>query len=225
MRSERRNAIALDDAYFYCRQLETGGQKPDLFKLCNAIRTLDYALNEHDESPLPMTLCVEAWSRVRTGLFNILVSSFAGYVFVYDQFETLVEPGAEWPESGLIEFFPDRMNRTNEGYRARFEQLDRDVIMPVRWAFAEGRQQIAPPDFGQEAEPSQAINTQAGEARDLLQRLNEVCEEQACEGKKHAHRKWWQLYWEADGCPNKRQKNLLQKQMVALQSVWGTPSA
>lgn len=223
MRSERRNAIALDDAYFYCRHLETGGEKPDLFKLCNALHTLDYALDAHDQSPLPLTLCVPAWTRVRDGLFNILLSSFAGYVFVYDELETLVEPGADWPANGLIEFFPDRMNRTNEGYRASFAQLDREVLMPIRWAFAEGRQQIGAADFGKQTEPANDANAEVGEALALLQRLNEVCEEQASEGKKHAHRKWWQLYWEANGCPDKREKNMLEKQMVALQSVWGTP--
>lgn len=217
MGNERRNAVALDDAYFYCRQLETRAEGPDLFKLCNAIRTLDIALDAHDESPLPMTLCVEAWSRVRHSLFNILVSSFSGYIFVYDQCENVVEPGIEWPDGGYIEFYPERINRKNEAYRGSFSQLQPSILMPIRWAFAEGRQQLAPADFRPETSEEDA-------ARDLLDRLNIVCEEEASEGKKKAHRKWWQLYWEANSCPNKRRKHELQKQLVLLQSIWGTPA-
>lgn len=218
--NERRNAIALDDAYFYCRQLETGAERPDLYKLCNAIRTLDLALEAHIESPLPVTLSKQAWSRVRNSLFNILVSSFEGCFFVYDQFEILVEPSADWPEGGFIEFFPRSINRKDESYGAGFDQMQASVINPLRWAFAEARQQIYPADFGNEEQ----LPNDADAARDLLERLNVVCEEEASEGKKKAHRKWWQLYWEANSCPNKRKKHELQKQMVALQSIWGTPA-
>lgn len=213
---ERRNAIALDDAYFYCRQLENRAEHPDLYKVCNAIRTLDLALEAHDESPMPMTLCTEAWQRVRDGLFATLIASFPGYFFVYDQWETAVEPGVEWPEHGHVEFFPDGIHRKNESYRGDFQRLPADVLNPLRWAFAEGRQQVQPANFFPPAAEPDA-------ARELLERLYNVCEEQAHEGKKKAHRKWWQLYWEADSCPNKRRKHELQKQMVKLQSIWGTP--
>lgn len=213
---ERRNSLALDDAYFYCRQLENRAEKPQLFKLCNAIRTLDLALEAHEESPMPMTLCVEAWSRVRHSLFNFLMSHFPGYFFVYDQWQTSVEPGADWPEKGHVEFFPNNTRRNSESYSCSFQYLNADVLNPVRWAFAEGRQQVAPCDF-RKAEVAEE------EARELLDRLNVVCEEEAHEGKKKAHRKWWQLYWEASSCPNKRRKHELQKQMVVLQSIWGTP--
>lgn len=213
---ERRNAVALDDAYFYCRQLENRTAQPDLYKVCNALRTLDLALEAHDESPMPMTLCAEAWQRVRDSLYATLVSAFDGYFFVYDQYENAVEPGNEWPEAGHVEYFPDRINRKNESYRGEFHRLPPAVLMPLRWAFAEGRQQVHPSNFRQ----PEAVEE---EARDLLERFNDVCEEQASEGKKKAHRKWWQLYWEANSCPNKRRKHELQKQMVKLQSIWGTP--
>jgi hypothetical protein len=215
MSHERRNAIALDDAYFYCRQLENHAETPDLFKVCNALHTLDLALQAHDESPMPMTLCTEAWQRVRDSLYAMLVSSFEGYFFVYDQFDNVIEPGNEWPEAGHIEYFPDRIHRKNESYRGDFQHMPLTVLNPMRWAFAEGRQQLTPANFRQ-ADDSE-------EARDLLERLNDVCEEQASEGKKKAHRKWWQLYWEANSCPNKRTKHELQKQMTKLQSIWGTP--
>jgi hypothetical protein len=218
---ERRNAVALDDAYFYCRQLENRAERAELYKVCNAIRTLDLALEAHEESPMPMTLCAEAWQRVRDSLFATLIASFPGYFFVYDEYETAVEPGAEWPERGHLEFFPDGIHRKNESYHGEFHRLPLDVLNPLRWAFAESRQHTEPEDF---VAPVAATPDAAPDAaRELLDRLYNVCEEQAHEGKKKAHRKWWQLYWEANSCPNKRTKHELQKQMVKLQSIWGTP--
>lgn len=214
---ERRNAIALDDAYFYCRQLENRADQPDLYKVCNAIRTLDLALEAHEESPMPMTLCTEAWQRVRDSLFATLLSAFPGYFFVYDECESAVEPGMNWPERGHIEFFPDGIHRKNESYHGDFHRLPIDVLNPLRWAFAESSQHMEPENFV-------GATGESDEARALLERLYNVCEEQAHEGKKKAHRKWWQLYWEANSCPNKREKHELQKQMVMLQSIWGTPA-
>lgn len=224
---ERRQSIALDGAYRYCRELEQGLAKPALFRLCNAIATLDLALEVEADFPLPLTLSSQAWSRVRHRLYDFLLSGCPGYFFVYDDCHLAVEPGQEWPLAGQIEFFPDGTHRSNESYLADLAHLDIEVLNPIRWAFAEGRQQISPSDFTSDrTSTSESSADDAAEAaRDLLDKLNGVCEAEAIEGKKKAHRKWWQLYWEANGCPNKRQKHALEKQMVSLQSIWGTPEA
>lgn len=220
---ERRNSVALDDAFNYCRLLETRAEAPELYKLCNAIGTLDLALAGQDDSPIPVSLCAEAWSRVRDSLFDVLISSFEGRFEVLDGWAHPVETAGDWPETGTVHFFPDDSNRRNDSYDARLERLGRSVVTVLRWCFAEHRQEITPADFGSE-QPAAAEEEPADEARELLERLYEVCEEQALEGKKKAHRKWWQLYWEADSCPNKRQKHQLRKQMVALEGIWGKPS-
>lgn len=224
---ERRNAIALDEAYFYCRRLETKSEHPEMFTLCNAIRTLDLALQSHDESPMPLSLCTEAWSRVRDSLFNFLVSCFDGYFEIFDNENPLpLDPGTQWPDSGRIDFYPQSVQRKVDSYSARLDRLSPSALNPLRWAFAEGRQQVVPADFEDSQEPAgEADLERQQQATDFLARLYEVCEEEASEGKKKAHRRWWQLYWEADSCPNKREKHELQKQMVALQSIWGRPSS
>lgn len=222
---ERRNSIALDEAYYYCRRLETKAERPEMFTLCNAIRTLDLALQSHDESPMPLSLCTEAWSRVRDSLFNFLVCSFPGYFEIFDADDPLpVTPGNDWPEFGTIDFYPESSQRKVDSYAARLDRLSPSVMNPLRWAFADGRQQVAPVDFDDNPASQAPVDSELQEqATEFLARLYEVCEEEASEGKKKAHRKWWQLYWEADSCPNKREKHELQKQMVALQSIWGRP--
>jgi hypothetical protein len=87
---ERRNAVALDDAVRYCRRLEANTEQPELFMLCNAIRTLDLALEGKEDSPIPMGLCVESWMKVRDSLFDVLVSSFPGRFEVRDSHGTVV---------------------------------------------------------------------------------------------------------------------------------------
>jgi hypothetical protein len=220
---ERRNSIALDDALNYCRLLDTRAERPVLFKLCGAIRTLDLALAVHEGSPIPVSLSTEAWSRVRDSLYDVLISSFAGTFELYDTAGNLVPPAGEWPSQGRIEFFPDTISRRNDSYTARIERLSPSITTALRWSFAEGRTQILPGDFDKEEQPE--LDETPEDARDLLERLYSLCEEQAHEGKKKAHRKWWQLYWEANSCPNKRQKHELQKQMVALEGIWGKPVA
>jgi hypothetical protein len=218
---ERRSAVALDDAFNYCRWLETKSEPPQLYKLCNAIRTLDLALAGQEDSPIPMSLCTDAWSRVRDSLFNNLVSSFAGHFEVFDSFGNQVDTSSDWPESGTTKFFPARIARRNDGYEGRLERLAPSVVTVLRWCFAEHRQNTVPSDFDNQEEP--LVDEGAEQAEELLDRLYQVCEEEATEGKKKAHRKWWQLYWEANSCPNKRQRHQLEKQMVALEGIWGKP--
>lgn len=220
---ERRNSLALDDAYFYCRQLEAKTARPSLFKVCNAIRTLDLALENHEASPAPVTLTGEAWQRVRDTFFDILVSSFSGSFFVYPTTDSGLLEGNDWPETGILEFYPDNTGRKADSYSGLIERMSMSVMTPLRWKVAEGLQQVNPSDFAPQATDEPLNEDEAGMARALLDKFYEICEEQASEGKKKAHRKWWQLYWEADSCPNKRQKHELEKQMVALQSIWGTP--
>lgn len=224
---ERRNSVALDDAYFYCRHLERGA-RPSLYKVCNAISTLDLALTNNVEERPSVHICNEAWSRIRDSLFNILVSSFAGYFIVYAEGEAFpLEPGTDWPRRGTLEFYPSDSQRKRDSYTANLDKISEQVLTPLRWCFAEGRQTVTPSDFSPEQvnpeESTETAEPAMSEAHALLHRLYEVCEEEASRGKKKAHRRWWQLYWEANSCADRRQKHQLQKQMSQLQSIWGRP--
>lgn len=224
-KQERRRSMPLDEAYIYCRRLELKLERPALFKVCNAIHTVDLALSSDEElsmAGVPSHISCEAWSRVRDQLFKVLVTSFSGYFLIYDV--DGVEPlenGAAWPEHGSIEFYPEKILRRFETYRSYIERLDPSMITILRWCFAQDRHNISPQLFN--AEPQEAEAT-AEEIVSFLDRLYEICEEEAHEGKKKAHRRWWQLYWEANGCVDRRARHELQKQMLSLQSVWGRPA-
>lgn len=220
---ERRRGIPLDEAYFYCRRLELKLERPALFKVCNAIKTIDLALSpDAEEYPgISAHISPQAWSRIRDQLFKILVSSFSGYFLVYENgnLEPL-EAGSTWPQNASIEFYPEKILRRFESYRSDCSRIDQPTLTILRWCFSQDRQNISPSLFNNETE----MDSIQEEAMAFLDRMYEICEEEASEGKKKAHRKWCQLYWEANGCPDRRARHELQKKMLSLQSVWGRPA-
>jgi hypothetical protein len=215
--------MPLDEAYFYCRRLELKLERPALFKICNAIRTVDLALLSNSDSHpvVSASISAEAWSSIRDQLFKLLVTSFSGYFLVYDEEHAEpLESGSPWPEKGHIEFYPERILRRFETYTSTFDRMDPVTLGILRWCFAQDRHDISPALFNSEPE----LDLEEEGAMSLLDRMYEICEEEAAEGKKKAHRKWCQLYWEASGCPDRRLRHELQKKMLCLQSVWGRPA-
>ncbi|MBX9689332.1 MAG: hypothetical protein K2X27_21665 [Candidatus Obscuribacterales bacterium] len=224
-RNERRRSMPLDEAYFYCRRLELKLERPALFKVCNAIRTIDLALDDTENPGFSSHISAEAWSRIRDQLFKILISSFAGYFLVYENGSSEpLEDGRPWPEQGHIEFYPEKILRRFETYQCDFSRLDPSIMTLLRWSYSQERHNISPSLFNTEAELEPESESAQDEALAFLDRMYEICEEEASEGKKKAHRKWWQLYWEANGCPDRRARHELQKKMLSLQSVWGRPA-
>lgn len=224
-RHERRRGMPLDEAYFYCRRLELKLERPALFKVCNAIRTIDLALSpdgaDEEIAGASSHISAQAWSQIRDQLFKILLTSFSGYFLVYEDGSLdPLEAGHTWPEHGYIEFYPEKILRRFENYRSEFSGIDSFTLTTLRWCFAEDKHNITPSMFSADGEMESA----AEEAMQFLDRMYEICEEEAEEGKKKAHRKWWQLYWEANGCPDRRIRHELQKKMLSLQSVWGRPA-
>lgn len=239
-KSERRKSMALDEAYFYCRRLELKLERPALFKVCNALRTVDLALagaeaNQGNEDngagsqaysakalPSPSGISQQAWSQIRDKLFKVLVTSFPGYFLVYPSNSSEpLEQGQNWPASGTLEFYPEKILRRFETYRCDLDRIEQPVLTVLRWAYSQDRQSVTPSLFSQDFAESETVEQ---EALEFLDRIYEICEEEAAEGKKKAHRKWCQLYWEANGCPDRRLRHELQKQMLSLQSVWGRPA-
>jgi hypothetical protein len=222
---ERRKIMGLDDVYRYCRELEANQGRPILFKLAQSIRTLDYAIaasfNEQRDGP---KVSNHAWSKVRDQLFTRLITSFEGMFLVYAEGqEQPLEAGGDWPETGYIEFYPTRLGRRNDLFQCRLERMDPVVSVCLRWSFADCRQHITPAHFVTDYTDSPSEESEREQASQLLEQLYNICQAEASQGKKNAHRKWWQLYWQADSCQSKSEKQELQKQMNHLQSMWGRP--
>jgi len=203
-KNERRRSMPLDEAYFYCRRLELRLERPALFKVCNAIRTVDLALATEGDFHQAMSsnISPEAWSRVRDQLFKALITSFSGYFLVYAEGHTeALEQGDKWPEEGTIEFYPEKIFVVLKNYRSEFSQMDQPTLTILRWCFSQDKHNITPTLFNNEMDDETAEEQTEVDATTFLDRMYKICEEEAEEGKKKAHRRWCQLYWEANGCP------------------------
>lgn len=220
-RGERRYFMALDDAYDYVQSLQSGQVAPTLYKVCSALRTLDKAIDSSQQGqPVSTPLSTDAWSAVRDKLFDLLITSFPGYFVVFEDGQDMPLPnGSSWPCEGRLEFYPEQGQRREDNYHAWLERIDSNIINSLRYCFAEGKQGIVPADFQQ----AQSFE-ESEDLPDLLEEISSQCRQEAQKGKKRAHQKWWQLYWEANSCLNKTQRHELRRQMDQLQSVWGKPS-
>ena len=224
---ERRRKLTIEEVNIYWRALKEAAETPDLQRLCNAIRTLDLALTESD-SALHNRLTSNVWSRERDDCFDFLFSSFPGYFVVYAEgTNTPLESESNWPESGMIEFYPQMVKRRDDAFRADIKHIHSALLVRLRWCFAEGRQYTVPEDFNTFRDCSKHYDSdeQAEEARLLLERLYESCAYEASKLKKIAHRKWWQLQSEVTSCTDRRQKHQLRKQMEQLELIWGPSSS
>lgn len=226
---DRRIFLPLDEAHTYWRMLESGQSRPNLYKICAALSTIDSALRAAEDETTNnwQHISLKAWSQIRNALFNWLVRSFAGYFVIYDATSGQpVEEGESWPRSGWLEFYPEAGKRRDDSYSAALEDLDEAVSNALRWSFADGRRQVAPADFPEPAATGDDLGVAASEkteAAELMERLNAICQDEARRGKRRAHEKWWQLYWEANSCADRKARHEIERRMGQLQSVWGRP--
>ncbi|MBX3073089.1 hypothetical protein KF913_04170 [Candidatus Obscuribacterales bacterium] len=222
---DRRNSMTLDEVGRYLRELRNL-ESPSQNKVCNSIITIDLAF-EGTESSLSQHLSKDKWDRIRTELFDILISSFPGYWNVYEEGSLIpLELRADWPDSGYIEFCPTRSNRQSDILRADLSTIHPSIVLAMRWCWAEGQNQTTVENFktyresrlGDQSEEAQTV-------REFLDRLFETCVTEAEKSKRIAHRAWWRLSSEVSSCQDKQTVKQLKKKMLELENVWGLPSA
>jgi hypothetical protein len=217
---ERRKIMPLDAAYFYLRHLELKLQTPDLFKVCNSIHTIDLVIEDKLSWDRSMgKFSALAWSKIRDKLFNILVLNFSGRFVVYS--DVSKEPlsfSEEWPSAGYVEFYPEKNSRPREFYKQSLERLEPAVLQTLKIRFSQSQSKVRPSHFpSEQPQPTR-------EAISLLHRFYEICEEEAEKGRASAHNLWWHLDSEAKRCLDRRRRKELQKRMLRLQTIWGTPT-
>jgi len=219
---DRRTKLTIDEINEYWRLLKDGYERPSVHRVINAVRVLDVAVES--SSSMNKKLSVNFWTRIRDDLFDILVTSFAGHFAVCDEEGgSTLEPGAFWPTGGVVEFYPEKTNRRDDACPGKISALHPAIALRMRWAFAEGRQNVSPDDFSNFKESLAHFdsNEQEEEAKRLLDQLYTTCAHEASKLKKIAHRKWWQLHHQSSTCEDRRQRGELRREMDELELVWG----
>ncbi|MBA3856482.1 MAG: hypothetical protein C0507_06175 [Cyanobacteria bacterium PR.3.49] len=224
--SERRNTMTLEDISAYWRHLRSTGERPNLHRHLESIKTIDTAF-AGSAKIISHHLSHDAWCHLRDDLYDLLIASFPGYFLIYEEGSEIPKDStAPWPNAGTVEFYPEQANRRTDVYRADLRRLHPAISLSLRWCLADNRSATKPEDFESFFNQITTYETedQAEEAKMLLDRLFAICEDEAIKSKKIAHRRWWQIESEANGTSDKRLKNELKRQLSELQMVWGAPS-
>lgn len=212
-RTERRERTALDEAYRYFQRIESGEEVANLFLLNKSVKTLSFALAFSDTNEFKLTR--QLWRRLHQALFDRLITSFPGQIAVYDSERKIQEIRNTLPEYGYLEFIPDRCRRTDDINEIEIARLYPKTHGVIKRMWEQKGAFIKPADFdGGDCDNGVCYMKPMVVGQDVL------CEESK-KGKDEAHSKWWELYWQAYCINNKKEQDLIQKQMNELESVWG----
>ena len=222
---ERRNSMTLDEVSVYWRELR-GTKSANRNKLINSIATIDMAF-EGSLSSLSKHLSRDKWERIRSELFDVLITSFPGYfILMKPDTDEILELKSDWP--GCSPRLNSLRNKliAHQIFCARTSRTcNPAIVLSLRWVWADGRNEISSEDFDSFREASvKEESAEAEVARAFLDRLCEMCVEEAQKSKRIAHRTWWRLSSEVSSCPDKQKRNQMKKQLMRLENVWGIPS-
>lgn len=212
-RQDRRERTALDEAYRYYRQLDSSEEKPDIFRLNKAVKTLSFALAVSDVSEFKLTK--QLWKRLHQALFDKLISSFEGRIAIYDENRQAMEILQRLPENGFIEFYPEACRRDDDINEIELSKLYPKTYNVIKHVWEERNAFIKPQDFeGKDCDGGVCYMKPV-----LLGQ--EVLVAESNNGRADAHNRWWELYWQAYCSADKRDQDILVKQMNELEEIWG----
>lgn len=214
-RTERRERTALDEAYRYFRKLDSGEEAPDVFLLNKSVKTLSFALAFSDSNEFKLTR--QLWRRLHQALFDKLISNFSGQIAVFDENHKALEIRTPLPEQGFVEFHPDRCKRNDDINEIEISRLYPKTYTVVKRLWEQRSAFIKPSDFeGGDCDKDSGVCFMKP-----MVLGHEVLTAESQKGRDEAHHKWWELYWQAYCITNKKEQDLITKQMTELEAVWG----
>lgn len=213
-RTDRRQRTALDEAYRYYNAVEAGGEPLEIYRLTKAVRTLAFALTFCDTGEFKLTR--QLWKRLHQALFDKLITNFSGKIIVLDENRTALEPGATLPEAGFLDFLPDNCRRADDVNEIELVRLYPRTYNALKHVWEQRRSDtIQSGDFaGSDCDGGVCFMKPVVTG-------HEIMGEESRKGKDEAYSRWWELYWQAYCTANRRQQEVIMRQMSELEAVWG----
>ena len=211
-RLDRREKLALDEAYRVFRVITKDESPPDLFQLVRCIRTVGNALSTPNDGQLKLT--VRLWRRIHLALFDKLFTSYSAHVVIYDADGGVLKPKKPIPDQGVLEIHPEGLRRADDTFKMEIENLHPDtrLVLNKIWTERGGstrREDFSSYDCGEYCAPKHFV---VGD---------ELLQAESTKGKEQAYGRWWDLYWQAYCTHDKEEKRHIQKQMESIEAVWG----
>lgn len=210
---DRREKSALDESYRYCRNLEKNVEEPELYRLARCLKTMAAALNGSENGDFKLTR--QLWRRVQQSLFDKMITTFSGYVLVSDENGQSVQPKANFPEDGLIEFHPTGCRRADDIFQMEIKHLYPGTQTCLTKAWQAKGAEIAPSDF-----TAQECSNGACPMKPVVFG-HEVLGEESEQGRNKAYHDWWDLYLQAYCTGDEQLQRVIYRRMDELESVWG----
>jgi hypothetical protein len=212
-RQDRRERTALDGAYRYYKELESGETEPDIFRLNQAVKTLSVALAVADVAEFKLTR--QLWKRLHEALFDKLITNFAGRISVLDENRLACEIRNPLPERGYLQFYADRCKRSDDKVEIELAKLYPRTYNAIQNVWLRRGAFTKPSDFeGSECQGGVCFATP-------LVVGQEVLSAESTRGHEEAHQKWWELYWQVYCSPARQEQIALTRKMHELESIWG----
>jgi hypothetical protein len=211
-RIDRRQKLALDEAYRLYRQIIKREKSADLYQIAHCLTTLNEALNHCESSQFKLTK--RLWQRIYESLCDLLITNFPVYLVIYNEYGEVQKPLKPLTEPAMVEIHTVGLKRKSDIF-----SLDLDHFNPmtkVRLEHLWGTK-------GAEFKPEDFANLECGEfcaPRNFLIG-DEVLSTESQQGKERAYKRWWELYWQAYCAHNTLEKQAVQDEMHGLESVWG----
>lgn len=108
-RTERREKVALDEAYRFYKTALSVEDPLDLHSLVNSLKTVNLAIAASEEGHLKIT--TRLWMRMRQALFDKLLTSFPAHFVIMDTTGMAIEPKTKLPAGGTLEVHPEGLKR------------------------------------------------------------------------------------------------------------------
>jgi hypothetical protein len=209
---DRRQKLALDEVYRLYRQIVKEEKKPDIYQLVNALTTLNNVLLNNSYNQFQLTK--RLWQHTYESMCDLLITSFPVYVIIYNldgEIQTALEPITE---PAIIEIHALGLKRKTDIFGLNLDKLNPLTKNRIDQIWISQGPMFKPENFK---------NLECGEFCTPTNFLvgDEILKMESELGRERAYKRWWELYWQAYCTPNRLNKQVVQQEMHALESVWG----
>ncbi len=211
---DRREKLALDEAYRLFHKTLAGDHTADIFSVARSLSTVSRAVEGADNGQFKLT--VRLWQRIQRSLFDKLITTYPSHMVVFRENGEVHKPKERWSDNAVIEIHPEGLRRNEDFFRMPVQQLQSSTRARLERIWLERGPATRREDFlDMEEECGEYCTPKNFVIGD------EILRTESLKGKEDAYAQWWDLFWQSYCTSNSKEKHAMTRQMNALESVWG----
>lgn len=227
-RTDRRELVALDQAYEFYRELVSSGSTSDIHKLTNSLKTVVKALDAAQNGEMELTL--RLWHKIRQALLDSLLTGFSNHVVAITADGRALTEREPLPDDCRLELYPEGLRRDDDVFFADIAELHPMTRTRLDKVWRERGPATKAEDFASANVSAAGGGSEGGgECQDGVCMMKpttfivgaDILLAEAQSGRQKAYRDYWRLYWQSYCSPKPREKQYLIRQMASLEAVWG----